>query len=551
MDLLKPRKIFAFDRWDSFVLAAYTALLAWSIAHHERWFDESQAWVIARDCSLWDMLTRRLRYEGATPLWHLILWVLTRLHVPFMAMNWVCALFPIGGVALFLRYAPFPRLFRVLIPFTFFFAYQYAVIARSYMLFPLLVFLLCILYLDERPRVLRVALVCGLLANLNVHGLLFSGAFLLLYAWKVYRPSSSFPVPSRRSGVYGLAVYASLALVAVLVVLPPPDVNFAITRQIKKHKMSLLAKIIPPEKLPMGVPKLDELLPVSAVKAPPMNRFEKVIWDRTQGAVGTPLQQALIGKLIGCISLLDYPISSSNFIALAFFFSLGFWLWSRRALEFLFPYFVLLMFEVVVWTWVHQTGLLVISLIAAAWIGSSRPQVRGRRWMTPLFAVTSILVILTQIGWTLYSVRYDTTSLYDPGRVTHDFLLSHYPGKRIAAFTIFTDSIQPYSSESFLINQKNSYWIWSSQVNVDQRRTEVLAMHPDIILTGDEDYGNEVILNQWMTLLPPNEHLTEPMLNYWESHGYRETHRFCGARPIRFGFANTFCDVILEANPSI
>ncbi len=59
----------------------YTVLLAWSIAHHERWFDESQSWLVARDCSLWDMLTHRLRYEGATPMWHLILWVFTRLHI--------------------------------------------------------------------------------------------------------------------------------------------------------------------------------------------------------------------------------------------------------------------------------------------------------------------------------------------------------------------------------------------------------------------------------------------------------------------------------------
>ncbi len=549
MDFLSPRKIFTFNRWDGTVLSLYTAILAWTIAHHEQWFDESQAWLIARDSSLGEMLTRWLRYEGAPPLWHLILWVLTRLHVPFMAMNWVTALFAICGIAVFLRYAPFPRLSRVLIPFTFFFQYQYAVIARSYVLFPLFVFVLCVLHLDERPRVLWFALVCGLFSNLNVHGLLFSGAILPLYIWKLYRQARSEATTSRSTWIAGAVIYCSFILTAVYVLLPPPDVNFAIQGKIKQYNSGgLLARITPPQRLPAGAPRLDPILPVGPQPVPPMNRLQRAVWTRSHGTVGSSLEQKVVNRLYAYAALLDFPISSSNVVALMFVFSLVLWLWARRAVVFLLPYFVLLTFEALVWTWVHQTGLLLIALLAALWLGNSRPQVRGGGWIAPFFAAMSMCVIATQIGWTIFSVRYDTKYLYDPGHVTHDFLVSNYPGKRIAAFTFQIPNVQPFSDHNMFVNHATTFWIWSSEVYINERRTEALAMQPDIILTGDEDFGDDVIPNQWVTLLPRHEHLDTAMLQYWESHGFHETHRFCGARPIRFGFANTTCDVILERN---
>ena len=550
MDLLRPRKHFTFDRIDAAVLATYSAVVGWTIAHHEQWFDESQAWLIARDCSLREMLTHRLRYEGAPALWHLILWVLTRLHVPFMAMNWIAALFAVGGVAVLLRYAPFPRIFRISIPFTFFFLYQYAVIARSYVLFPLFVFLLCMLYRSERPQVVRFAAVCALLTNLNVHGLIFSGGMIVLYGFELLRRRGTAVAADRGAIARGCVLYACAALFAVYVVMPPPDVNFALKDRIHKYKsQGLLAKLTGPEQLPAGAPALDPMLPVGSPPVPPMSRWQRTIWDRSHGTVGGHLQQTLLNYTIAYASLLDYPVSSSNLLALTFFVSLGLWLWSRRALVFLFPYFLLLSFEAVVWTWVHQTGLLLIGVVAAVWLAAGIPQVRGRRWFDPFFAAVSLCVIATQVGWSFFAVHYDTQSLYDPGHIAHDFLVSHYPGKRIAAFTFQTPNVQPYSSSNLFVNHEHTFWVWSSNVDINERRTEGLARHPDLILTGDEDFGDELIPNQWMTLFPKNQHFDKGMLDYWRDHGFHETHRFCGARPIRFGFANTTCDVILERNP--
>ncbi|MBQ7782588.1 MAG: hypothetical protein IJ368_01325, partial [Oscillospiraceae bacterium] len=50
---------------------------------HEPWYDEAQAWLIARDASYYDILFDIPHYEGHPPLWHLILSIPAKLGLPF------------------------------------------------------------------------------------------------------------------------------------------------------------------------------------------------------------------------------------------------------------------------------------------------------------------------------------------------------------------------------------------------------------------------------------------------------------------------------------
>src|SRR3712207_5950094 len=71
----------------------YVGLLATVVLHHEPWADEGHAWVLARDCSLWELVWRELRYEGSPGLWHLLLWGVSHAGLPFQSMQWL----PGGG----------------------------------------------------------------------------------------------------------------------------------------------------------------------------------------------------------------------------------------------------------------------------------------------------------------------------------------------------------------------------------------------------------------------------------------------------------------------
>ena len=47
----------------------YALVVVLMVLHHEPWADEAQAWLLARDASLWDLWTRLMHYEGSPGIW--------------------------------------------------------------------------------------------------------------------------------------------------------------------------------------------------------------------------------------------------------------------------------------------------------------------------------------------------------------------------------------------------------------------------------------------------------------------------------------------------
>jgi hypothetical protein len=155
-------------------------------------------------------------------------------------------------------------------------------------------------------------------------------------------------------------------------------------------------------------------------------------------------------------------------------------------------------------------------------------------------------VIVLQIAWTVHAIRSERRAPYDAGKATEQFLVQNYQGKRVAGFTFETVSTQPYAPHNLYFNWRHAYFDWGSNYVVTQRRTETLAAHPDAVVIGDFIVGDDDILDQWFTLLPPGRHTWAAMFQFWEENGYVETHRFCGDRFIRMGTSNRVCEAILE-----
>jgi hypothetical protein len=119
-------------------LGLYAGLLIWAFPHHEPWADEAQAWQIARTLPFAQMF-RLLSYEGHPGLWYVLLWALSRLHVSYIGMRCVAAVIAFAGITVLVSTSPFPRSVKLLLPFSFYLAFQYAIVARSYVLVPLFV----------------------------------------------------------------------------------------------------------------------------------------------------------------------------------------------------------------------------------------------------------------------------------------------------------------------------------------------------------------------------------------------------------------------------
>jgi len=208
-------------------LVVFSALLVAGILRHDMWFDELQAWNIARSSrSLVDVVTQ-LRYEGHPILWYLPLYLLTRFTGDPRAMQALELTIAIASVAMVLFRSPYARWLRITLCATYFLAFEYTVMSRSYGL-GLLCFLVA-LDLLARPtprwRAGTVALV--LLSWTSLFGAALAGAVAVsLYVGSDAVPRvrwSRVDTPSRRLAAW---VVVSCAAVAVSCI-PPSDLASA------------------------------------------------------------------------------------------------------------------------------------------------------------------------------------------------------------------------------------------------------------------------------------------------------------------------------------
>jgi hypothetical protein len=204
-------------------LCTYAFLLAIAIPFHEPWGDEAQAWQLARNLSLRSLFQTYIRYEGSPGLWHLLLWILNRVHLSYVGMHWFCAVIALAASALLIFNSPFPRYLRLTLPFTYFLLFQFAVVARSYVLVPVLFFLIAICW---KKSPLLLALLLGLLANVSLHTAMLSGGLVLVYAIGSRRGAKTGANFSTRRKIQALAILLCLYAAAVWTAWPPHDQAF-------------------------------------------------------------------------------------------------------------------------------------------------------------------------------------------------------------------------------------------------------------------------------------------------------------------------------------
>lgn len=211
-------------RWPEFcALTLYAALVAIAIPFHEPWADEAQAWQLARSLPLSDLFKTYIRFEGTPGLWHFLLWTLNRAQVSYNGMHWICGAIALTACSLLVLASPLPRYLRLVLPFTYFLLFQYAVIARSYVLAPLLLFLIAHCW-KKSPFI--VAVLLGLLANTAIHAAIISGGIAIVYLIDhIHDRSFKVPIHRRRILLSGLILFAFYAF-AIWTAKPPHDIGF-------------------------------------------------------------------------------------------------------------------------------------------------------------------------------------------------------------------------------------------------------------------------------------------------------------------------------------
>ncbi|WP_313803443.1 hypothetical protein [Sphingobium sp.] len=430
--------------WQWPLLTLYAVWILYVGHHHEPWFDEAQAWLLARDSTLWQLLAERVRYEGSPGLWHLILWTLIRCGLPYEALYLVPAIFALSGVALLFWRAPFPPWVRILIASSYFFAYQYAIVARSYSVDLLLVPLAALWFADRTDRPVRYAVVIGLMANLNAHGFLAAGLLGLELLWRLTNGSR---LPGAKGGA-ALFIAGTLGLLALVTAWQPADNGFlpAIRDQPVYIGMEFVRNAFVDGNLPFGTGRSD--------------LFELVL--------GLEASILLLMPSVGLVRAAGHGIFSLAILT------------------------VLVSFSILTYASAWHGGFLFLFWIFLLWISwPTMVSVPARRWQLATIAI----VCAWQGEQTLQTGLWDVGHVFSPGQQAATIIAGYrsaHPDGRIATYGFKTFAVQPWLNANPFANYhdgagKPAYLNWKKSepwkpFGASREWVAILRSHPDLIV---------------------------------------------------------------------
>lgn len=212
---------FAEQRLHCIVFIAYVTVTVTVSCFHEPWFDEAQAWLIARDCSWKELLTVRTHYEGHPPLWWMLLAIPAKLGMPYeiglKSLNLMCAALMIWLLEFKTK---LPELLKVILPFSYFLCYQYGVTSRPYALMIAAMLLIAINWNNRNTKPWPVILSMMLLCATSSYGLAIAG--MLALNWTIQFLCGERSLIKNKQRFAGLVLLLVFAIILLLNVLPAP-----------------------------------------------------------------------------------------------------------------------------------------------------------------------------------------------------------------------------------------------------------------------------------------------------------------------------------------
>ncbi len=183
-------------------VSATAAVVA--LATHEMWRDEWQAWLLADNSSSLRQLLSDVRHEGHSPLWHVLLFGLSRIGSVEL-MRLLVAAVAVASTAVVAWFGPFRSWQKPVFALGYFSAFEYLAVSRPYGLSALLAFTYAALsWSSNRDHTGWRAVLLVLLALTSVYGAMLAlvlGAAAVLERWPRRPPSALVPAAAAAAGV--------------------------------------------------------------------------------------------------------------------------------------------------------------------------------------------------------------------------------------------------------------------------------------------------------------------------------------------------------------
>jgi hypothetical protein len=417
------------SRWPEWIaLLLYATVVTFAIPYHEPWVDEAQSWQLARSLPLVTLFQKHLRYEGSPGLWHLLLWVLSRAHVNYVGIHWICGAIAVVGVSILVLTAPLPRYLKLSLPFTYFLLFQYAVVARNYVFVPLILFMIASRW--KRSTVV-VALLLGLLANTALHAAVISGGLAVVYAIERLRAGDFTKSDQRRNLLFSAAILLCFYAFAIWTTWPPHD---------------------------------------------------QIILGRIRGESKSYTAYFIVSLVRGVCQ--PWPVS------ILFWIAIGLCLRARHSLFYMTPILFFACFCAAGYaTWLH-VGLLIPLVICLVWISWPMPETSVSRYEI-MGRSAMVVMVGTQILWSVYVLAYDHSRAYSPDLAASKFLQTLVRENAKIAVTSMNEpwihsyeavGILPYFDHNIYMNLPNAFWSWSSNDPTEKQFAAALDSQPRIVL---------------------------------------------------------------------
>jgi len=196
-----------------------TALSVSGIFFHEPWFDEIQAYLIARDASFHDIFFVLPHYEGHPPLWHILL-LPAKLGLSCRPTLIIAQIVTYAGFLAMLELrSPFGWKLKLFFSCSYYLVFQYGVISRPYAMLMLAALLVADFYPERDKKPFRYLLAMLFMCLCHSYGIAIAGGFAATDLIRRFIQEKYIPGVIKNTGKKLFASYCLLLAAAILIML--------------------------------------------------------------------------------------------------------------------------------------------------------------------------------------------------------------------------------------------------------------------------------------------------------------------------------------------
>lgn len=153
--------------FEKIILLCHMIITLIIVLNHEPWRDEGQAWLIAKNLSIPEIINQ-MQYEGHPCLWHLLLVPFAKLNFPYRIINIISWIIGCISTTIIIKKSPFSKYTNTAIVLSMPILYYYTVVSRSYCLILLFIAILMHLYPKRKEKPILYGIIIALLTNTHI-----------------------------------------------------------------------------------------------------------------------------------------------------------------------------------------------------------------------------------------------------------------------------------------------------------------------------------------------------------------------------------------------